>query len=183
MIIDEVREEYFRWLYNLVSENRYADTISYRKLLRHLHDIEFTYSIRRDKNRAEDGMSLRYRFAMHCYGDAAIDYVLDILDGPCSVLEMMVGLAVRCEKWIMDDPRFGDRTGQWFWNMITNLGLGSVKDERYDARVVDIAIKRLLNREYEPDGEGGLFRVKNCDVDMRSIEIWRQLSRYVNSIM
>ena len=33
----------------------------------------------------------------------------------CSVLEMMIALAIRCEEHIMDDPDVGNRTGQWFW--------------------------------------------------------------------
>lgn len=43
---------------------------------------------------------------------------------PCSVLEMIIALAIRLEEHIMDDPDIGNRTGQWFWDMIVSLGLG-----------------------------------------------------------
>jgi hypothetical protein len=102
------------------------------------------------------------------------------LDGPCSVLEMMIALAVRCEEHIMDDPNIGNRTGQWFWGMIVNLGLGAVTDERYDARLVDERIGRFLNRDYEPNGRGGLFTVRNCKYDLRDVEIWYQLCWYLD---
>ena len=83
----------------------------------------------------------------------------------------------------MDDTLFGNRTGQWFWGMIRNLGLSPMNDSNFDAEFVDDVIARFLNREYEPDGKGGLFTIKNCDHDLRTVEIWRQLSWYLGSIM
>jgi len=135
-----------------------------------------------DRNRANDGIDLRYRFILaHGYEDV-YDDVMDYLGGPCTVLEMMIALAITCEEDIMDDPAMGNRTGQWFWGMIVNLGLGSMIDDRFDKRFVDDTIKRLLDREYEPDGRGGLFTVKYCDRDLRTVEIWYQLCWYLNNI-
>jgi hypothetical protein len=112
-----------------------------------------------------------------------IDHVLDILgDEKCSVLEMMAALAIRCEESIMDDPLVGDRTKQWFWKMIVNLGLGSMTNDKFDVKYVDYVLDRFLDREYEPDGRGGLFTIRDCEDDMRDIEIWVQLNRYVNEI-
>ena len=56
-------------------------------------------------------------------------------------------------------------------------------DSKFDRDFVDDVIARFLNREYEPDGKGGLFTVKNCSNDMRKVEIWSQLSWYLGSIM
>jgi hypothetical protein len=95
---------------------------------------------------------------------------------------MMVALAVRCEETIMDDALMGNRTGQWFWGMIHNLGLSRMTDPEFDRRFVDDVIARFLNREYEPNGKGGLFTVKHCDRDLRTVEIWWQLSWYLDSI-
>lgn len=176
---DKIENDYFEWIYELMCGRRYAKDISYRKLLSHLHSVEFTYSIPRDSNRAADGIDLRYRFALTRKHHDVYLY----LDGPCSVLEMMVALAIRCEEAIMDDPSVGDRTGQWFWGMIANLGLGSMTDERYDRRYVDYIIHRFLNREYKPNGEGGLFTIRNSTRDMRTVEIWYQLNDYINTIV
>lgn len=177
MTQDYVRNEYFEWLYNLTCGHRKSNIVSFRKLLTRLHDTEFRYSILRDQNRAEDGLDLRCRFGN--ISNLPIEY----LDGPCSVLEMMVALAIRCEETIMDDPTMGDRTAQWFWVMIVNLGLGAMSDNRYNRQDVDNAINTFLDRKYEPDGRGGLFRVRNCDVDMRTIEIWYQLCRFLDTIV
>lgn len=178
-IEDRVRSDYFKWMCGLVCGERFSDKISYRKLLMHLHDREFIYFVPYDDNRADDGISLRYRYSLIC--DRM--YYEDYLTGPCSVLEMMLGLAIRCEETIMDDPEKGDRTGQWFWGMVVNLGLGSMSDANYDERYVDDVITRFLNREYEPDGRGGLFTVKGWNRDMRTAEIWHQLMAYINSMV
>ena len=183
MTRNEIRNEYFNWLCELVCGDRYAVTISYRKLLMRLHDTEFTYLIERDSNRANDGMQLRYRFAISQGYKNSSDTIVDLLDGPCSVLEMMVALAIRCEETIMDDPQVGNRTGEWFWGMITNLGLGSMTDSRYDRQRVDDVVFRFLHRGYDRDGRGGLFRVRTCRQDMRDVEIFYQLCYYLDEIM
>lgn len=181
MTRERICNEYFNWLYDLIGSNRKSRPISYRKLLTHLHNITFRYSIMRDKNRAKDGEDMRYRFALAQYYDTEPDYILEMLEGPCSVFEMMVALAIRCEE-TMDDPDVGDRTGQWFWGMIVSLGLGSMLDSRFDARVVDDIVDRFLDREYEYDGSGGLFTIPDCRRDLRDVEIWNQMWWYIDTI-
>lgn len=182
MLKDEVVNDYFEWLYNTVCGERYSENISFRKLLSHLHSTTFTYSIKKDENRACDGEDLRYRFAITNYSRNSVDMVMRMLSGPCSVLEMMTALAIKCEETIMDDPLKGNRTGQWFWGMITNLGLGDMYDDRYDKKKVNYIITRFLNRDYRPDGKGGLFTVKGCERDLRNVEIWCQLCWYLDTI-
>ena len=176
---DRINDEYFDWLCEVVDSKRFSKHVSYRKLLMHLHNIEFTWFIPYDDNRADDGIMLRRKYALAHHDEELSDYI----SGPCSVLEMMAALAIRCEESIMDDTLFGNRTGQWFWGMIRNLGLSPMNDSNFDAEFVDNVIARFLNREYEPDGKGGLFTIKNCDHDLRTVEIWRQLSWYLGSIM
>lgn len=178
MTNEEIRHEYFEWMFHIVCDGRYGKENSYRELLAYLHEIEFTWIIPKDSNRAEDGKSLRWRFAYSTHTN-----VYDALDGPCSVLEMILALAIRCEESLLDDPSYGDRTGQWFWKMIANLGLGSMTDQRFDQDYVDDAISRFLNREYEADGRGGLFTVRNCGCDLRDVEIWNHAMWFIDSIM
>lgn len=165
-----IGKEYFDWLCRFVKGKNKSKYGSYDKLLIFLHktDFEWTLTIPMDANRAEDGKELRRRFGM------------EIGEKPCSVLEMMIALADRCEKQIMYDPDVGDRTGQWFWGMIVNLGLGGITDERYDEEKVKGIISRLLTRSYEPDGKGGLFTVRNTRYDMRTVDIWCQAMWYLD---
>ena len=180
MTKNELIDRYFDWMYQLVVDDRYYE--SYRKLFVQLYDTEFTYTIPMDGNRCEDGIELRYRFGReHSYDDSMIAAFLD--DRPCSILEMMIALAIRCEEHIMDNPDIGNRTGQWFWAMLVSLGLGSMTDKRYDRKRVDDILQRFLNREYRRNGEGGLFTVDDPMRDMRSIEIWYQMNCYLNEII
>lgn len=176
---DDVINEYFNWLYKLVCGDRYSKSISYRKLFVQLHSTEFIYIVPMDENRAKDGIGLRRRFALRNGYDT--NMIRNSIDGPCSVLEMMISLAITCEETIMDDTTLGDRTGQWFWEMINNIGLGGMYDSNYDREYVAEKLHILLNREYEPNGKGGLFTIKNCG-DIRDAEIWHQLCWYLDNI-
>lgn len=180
---DIIANEYFEWLVKLVGEGGHLKRFSYKKLLTRLHSIRFRYSISSDRNRAEDGEDLRHRFILIQGYEDSYDVIMDALRNPCSVLEMMIALAIRCEENIMDDPNIGDRTGQWFWGMITNLGLGPMTDGQYDRRFVDETVKTFLDRKYSPDGKGGLFTVRDAPRDLRTVEIWYQLHWFLNSIV
>lgn len=179
MTQNDILNSYFEWLYQLVCKDRFLPSISHRRILMHLHSTQFRYLLPKDEDRAGEGVNLRWRFI--CENRLSAAY-LDDLEGPCSVLEMMIGLAIHCEEHIMDNPEIGDRTGQWFWEMMVNLGLGAMSDDRFDRRYADDVINRFLDRQYEPDGKGGLFRIRNCKRDLREVEIFSQLCWYLNSI-
>lgn len=179
---DMIANEYFTWLVKKISGKSSSKRVSFNRLLQFLHTVEFRWSIDNDSNRAEDGESLRFRFAVAKGHEEDPEEILDILHGPCSVLEMMVALALRCEE-IMDDPSVGNRTPQWFWHMIANLGLGSMYDERFDKEETAAIINRLLDREYEPNGRGGLFRLRSCRDDLREVELWYQMCWYLDSMV
>lgn len=176
----DICNRYFEWLISKVSGAWCNGAVSFNKLFCQLHEIPFRYIILRDENRAKDGVELRYRFVYENNYPAEVEYELD---GPCSVLEMMVALAIRCEESIMDEPLIGDRTPQWFRNMLVNLGLGSMTDDRFNRVYVDMVIDRFLDRQYDPDGQGGLFTVRHCDCDLRDVEIAYQLYWYLDELV
>lgn len=179
MIKNETSAAYFEWLCSFVCVGYRWDGLSYKKLLNRLSEIDFQFSIAMDANREADGLDLRYRFGNEKHiRNYIINRYLD--DHPCSVLEMMVALANRCEETIMDDPEYGDRRGQWFWGMITNLGLAGMDDRKFDEMYVDEKINAFMNHEYSRNGEGGLFYVRKPYTDMRQVEIWMQLNWYLD---
>lgn len=169
------------WIYHRVIDDSIIRG-SYYKLLRFLHEKTFRYSITMDMNREDDGMNLRYRFADETGTDERI--VSSALDSrPCTVLEMMAALAIRWEEQIMMAPGKDDRTCIWFFAMLDNLGLSIMDDEDFDEKESDKIIERFLDRDYDPDGRGSLFYIPDCDVDMRDIEIWYQMNRYINKVI
>lgn len=193
MDIDErLLIDYFDWLYAMMCEERPGINNSYRKLFDLLHNVRFEYSqlIPMDRNREMDGKNLRYRFARIQAHDDIVEEIYDelnsalddILGGGCSVLEMIAALALRCEETIMDDPRYGDRTRQWFWQMLKNIGLSTMTDDRFDDDAADRKLNNFIFRQYEPNGKGGLFYIRDCKEDLRDIEIWQQLCWYLDAI-
>lgn len=180
---DTLREKYFRWMCDLViGDQQYSRNLSYEKLMRHLDSVPFRWIIPMDENRARRGINLRYDFGYeNHYSDKTIERLLDIRE--CSVLEMMIALARACEDRIMSDYTIGDRTGQWFWNMVVSLGLGSMSDSRYDEREVDYILDRFLSRSYQANGKGGLFTIEDFPYDLRGIDIWYQMMWYIDSIL
>ena len=74
----------------------------------------------------------------------------------------------------------GNRVGQWFWNMIVSLGMAAMDDTRFNEERAEYIVVRFMNREYQPNGAGGLFTLTHPVDDMRTIDIWYQLMRYLN---
>ena len=182
MDVMAVRVDYFNWMVDMVCANRYAGPNSFRSLLAYLHTVDFKYRMVNDSDRAQDGVGLRHRFALS-NRDIPYDLVIVALDTPCSLLEMILALAIRCEESIMNDPRLGDRTAQWFWKMITTLGLGGMTDRLFDEEYAEEVVARFMERKYEPDGNGGLFRVRNVDCDLRRKSIWVQMCLYLDTMI
>lgn len=184
---DTLAKEYYEWLCEKCGYNHRQFT----KLLSELYNTPFFHIIPMDANRGEDGKALRYRFASERISKTANPHVNTVqeasklashITGGCSVLEMMVALSIRCED-IMDNTDIGDRTTEWFWRMVSNLGLSGMIDSNFDIAYVRHVISTFLNREYKPDGTGGLFRVKNTRYDLRSVEIWTQMLWYIDEVI
>lgn len=174
----DVRREYFDWLRQKIFSGFRPRSRSYDRLLGYLMDRDFVYILEMDGNRYEDGEGLRYRFAAEeGIPQAWISAEIDIR--PCSVLEMMVALALRCEEGIMQDPYAEDHTSRWFWSMIESLGLTGQEDPFFvEAEAAEI-VDRFLERRYEPNGRGGLFTLRCPRRDLRTVEIWCQAMWYL----
>ena len=180
MSYTELNKRYFNWMLDVIQYDVYVNSEeSFVKLLNFLNNVTFNYIVPMDGNRYDDGINLRYRFS---YEENIPDYIIaNKLDlKPCSVLEMMVALSLRAEEHIMDDPDIGYRAGEWFWDMIASLGLNDMDDTNFDNDYVRNVVNDFLYRRYEPNGKGGLFTLKYPDEDLRNMEIWYQMNRYLN---
>lgn len=135
----------------------------YDEICELLFTMDYFWLMDLDKDRSEDGIALRYR-----YGDIyGYNSMFDIIDSSCSCLEMIIALAMRKET-IMGDDAYGDRTWVWTHAMFDSLGLYPGVDYEEAIR----KITRWLNRDFSPDGKGGLFTIPSCNRDLRKIDIW-----------
>lgn len=171
-------EAYFVWLYSQVgSVSNKNRATSYWKLLKLLHQKEFTWSnIERDENRAVEGRNLRRKFLNETREIPAADDV-DFLEFGCSVLEMMVALS-----WDLEFEGLGTQES-CFWELIKNMGLTECTDANPpEPIIIDLVLDKIINRDYAPSGAGGLFPLqRNNDKtnDQRNVELWYQAQAYV----
>lgn len=173
----DVYQPYLTWLEERVGY--FNQDKEYDLLMSFLIQHRFYWKIAMDENRAADGVRLRTIFAEEKMRPDIVSRLGGTSRESCSILEMMVALAMRCESDIMTNPDFGDRTGVWFWEMVSSLGLGGMNDAHFDKEYVEDVIFHFLERDYAPDGRGGLFTVVGSKSDMATTEIWYQMQAYL----
>ena len=175
MIDSGINEDYFYWLLAFIDsyENPVDDYID---CLHELFTITYTWTIPDDANRAEDGLSLRDRFE-----DESGEKLW--LNRGCSMLEMMVALAIRMENDLMYDPDYGDRTSVWFWGMMDASGLIFCDFDHFSGPLVQKWSINLAHNDYKRNGVGGLFSVKNAHFDMKNASLWAQMNQKVKEMV
>ena len=173
----DIDQDYFHWLCEMVHIDQ--ENASWWLVAKDLYNHEFIAIVDRDENRALDAFALRERF-LEDEGYSEDDYV----DGYCNVLEMLIALAQRMDFETSDAYEdASDKTAYWFWEMLDNLGLTAFDDDSYveleGQTYVDKIIDDFVERQYDYDGEGGIFPMKNCKRDQRDVELWYQMSAYL----
>lgn len=175
--LENIERDYFDWLYNIVDDSDYE----YESLINHIYDMDFdektTILIDQDHNRIADAMRLREDFISEQLAREDRDLVYIFRDRPCSVLEILVALAYRMED-VMGLHRFPI----WFWELLSNLGLEEFNNSNFNiknVRKIDRIINKWLDHNYDYDGTGGLFPLKDPPKDQRKEEIWYQMSAYL----
>jgi len=168
---EPVEELYFNWLYHKVaSVDVPTPSLTFYKLLRELHSIEFLWYIQGDDNRAQDGLDIRKEFLRN--------YALNVdaywLDLECSILEFLIGLSRRAEFNTSIPAR------EWFWIFLENIGLSQMNDARSGiSKKVNKTIDIFLTRTYHQNGKGGFFPLKYPIQNQQEVEIWYQFHAYI----
>lgn len=173
-----VDEGYRNWLYGQISEGQ-PEYSNYKYMLDILENTEFKVYILMDENRVGDGVSLYNNF-YHGQKDFSL-----FNREECSVLEMLVGLAYRCDD-VMSDQTKGCRVIDWFWRFVHNLGLDTFTDDLVSSnpelylQEMHQIVNRFVERGYDYNGKGGIFPLKNPPSDERKVEIWYQMMAWLN---
>lgn len=178
--MNKLESMYFNWIVKTVSDSEHIH--GYKMILEDLYARDFTWTIIFDENLADQGIRLRDRYLASSKTARKLADIYGPIDKPCSILEMMVSLALSCEENVMQNYE-NNRTRYWFWSMIESMGLDIYDDFSYDEAAVCDILDRFLARNYDKNGRGGLFTlqksVKNDQKDMRNIDIWMQMNAWL----
>ena len=165
---------YFEWLYGQVAAvSNKNPRRSHWELAKALYEKAFTWTVDNDGDREEDGKDLRDEFLSE-WNIEDIEPLWLHLD--CSMFEMFVALSRRASFESQGEPI------EWFWKFMENLGLSDYTDHAFNdaiAEEVDRVLERVINRQYERNGEGGIFPLRHARKDQRKCDIWYQLSAYI----
>jgi len=166
-----IDEAYFNWLCGQVGQVQVRETSrTHRRILRLLYQKEYVWLIPNDDNRMADGRALRDEFV----NSMRIEVDPRWMSLGCSFFEMLLALSRRVS--FLDDGT----PAEWFWHLMQNLGLQVFHDRmQIDPADVDEILDAVIWRTYEPDGNGGLFPLKNPRMDQRKCEIWYQMNAYL----
>lgn len=170
-------DPYYDWLCMTIGVNKNIPGRNYAQLVSALHKAEFRPKMAMDSNRGTDGLQLRVDFISEhgAWGSATNR-------GPCSFLEFLIALAKRMSFLTQGEGNHG-QTAFYFWQMIENLGLNKVTDDRWFAAngdfFVEDAVWRVNERQYQRDGKGGIFPLKDPKQDQRRVEIWYQMNAWL----
>lgn len=90
------------------------------------------------------------------------------------MLEMLIAFS----RWIAFEA--GGEPRDWFWHMLSNIGIDKYNDRNYNREAIDLAVKTVIWRTYNRNGSGGgLFPLKRAVRDQRDVELWYQLNTYL----
>ena len=168
MVVDTA---YYDWLLEQIDYYPGEDD-KIDKALEILFITPFRWSIENDDNRAEDGLQLRSIFI-----DEEGWNTNPFFEEDCSVLEMLIALAMRIESDIMWDGE-NDKTAKWFWEMFDNLGFNRVDVDDYE-----YVIDAFLDRTGYKNGFGVLFPLEKSNTkqhrNWKKVEFWEQAQSYL----
>lgn len=167
-----IDELYLRWLYEQVADPEQDP--KWWKLFRILYTTEFVWIVANDEDRIADGKALRQEFidSHHIRLTRSDRHWTEL---GCSMLELMVGLSFRLEF-----EADNGKAHAWFWVLMENIGLSQYDDSRrVPERYIRGVLEMIIQRYYEPNGQGGFFPLERPSQDQRDVEIVYQLSAYV----
>lgn len=162
-------DPYFEWLCNKVRGEYYHE------LLYALYDIQFHSSNELDKNRISYALALRDEYEARGLAGCPVE--------GCTVLEVMMSMAIRCEDTVMNNPNKGDRTLDWFWQMIDNLGFSKFTDGAWNAAMlvnVNRTINDWLERRFKRNGLGSPWPLSEGRKDCRRVDLWTAMMWYMS---
>ena len=150
------------------------DAEGYENLVQILYDMPFWSDVELDQKLIDNVID--YRWAHGYVGTGCV-----------SVFEVFCVLSIDAERKIMHNSGAGNRTPEWFWCIMRNLGLDIYEDKgwkRDNKEAIFDILDKFLNRRYGKNGEnGGAFPLKNANdggKDCRKASLWTQMNWFLD---
>jgi hypothetical protein len=170
-----IQEAYFEYLYHLMYDIwDYKSSESYISVCWCLHNVDFLALVDYDENRIADAAGLRNQFKDKA-GSLGPAELTAIITPDCTVFEVLIALATRADFMVP----LGTRV--WFQLFLENLGLDTWSDEKCSVSTwpIERTINNFNNRDYRPNGKGGIFPLRQPKQDQRDVELWYQMGAYM----
>jgi hypothetical protein len=173
----DIQSIYFEYLYSQVFKVRdLGSRDSYLTVCAHLHRVEFWDGVANDDNRRIEGEELRDEFVAQAPVIEVDDYAKLYSIGKATVLEVLIALARRANFQV----EIGIET--WMQKFLENLGLIKFNDPSFrlaHRAKVERIIRTFNQRQYDRNGQGGLFPLRYSRRDQRQVELWYQMAAYM----
>lgn len=168
-------EHYYDWILSWlgVRKRKYSH---YKKLLRLLHEIPYSWINEGDENRYADGMGLRSRFCfeMDMTDKQWKEFFMNVYSR-CSVLEVLAAFSRRT----VDKFTCSEFYGAYFWVFVENLGLMGETDENFDENYVREVVNRWLTCEFDSHGNGSILPLATDEINVSHTEMWTVMNFYM----
>ena len=157
-----------------------------------LHETDFRWTVEDDKNRAEDGIKWRDRYAEDVgseLNDVQRDRIRKSIHGKTSCYEVILSLADEINAMVNEEEE--SRTKEFFGILLENLGLNGYDDEEFYYRgeaartEAGRILQKWLDREYENCDKNCIFplkKVSQCDRKVsQNDSLWMQMNRWIEA--
>jgi hypothetical protein len=166
-----LERSYFEWLRSQVrveGEGKLGIR-RYTGMLEMLHAKEFVWLVANDDNRIGDSYALRLEFLGTSHR---------LLQDAISVFEVLISLSRRMEF------AAEGKAETWAWTLLKNLDLHRMHDPltHKQIRLIEELLETLVWRTYDRDGVGGFFPLAWAEEDQTKVELWYQMSAYINEL-
>lgn len=191
----EKHKSYYKWLCELSGMDGVLAQMFFQT------DFRWDDGIPDDANRAKESKEeLREKYARHILNiddesnistddRTKIDRVVRSILGPACVFEVLVMIAKNIDDMMNmeEEPHISE----YFERLMMNVGFDFYDEEDYDVNPEKVTkywencLDRWLDREYLPDGEGGLFPLAvdlmgEKRYDQRKRSLWEQMGDWIN---
>ena len=177
---EQLTRLYLIWLGGKVTRSS-----RHTELMEILFNKQFVWVVANDSNRIQDALDLRREFLLDAHfgkvfqvpeaGKLGQNTIEQFRSNEASVLEVLIGISRRLSFLA------GGIAEVWAWKLVENLELHHMKDPLSAKKRDEIneVLDSLIFRTYQKNGQGGFFPLGYPDDDQTKVEIWYQMSAYI----